>query len=432
MMYIAKPTKEQLAWQELELGVLIHYGMEIYRPELPYPWYKTDAVRTELDPKTIHPTKLEPEQWVRSAAEMGAKYAVLVANHCTGFSLWDTKVNDFSIAHTDWRGGGGDICREFIEACKKYGLRPGFYYSTGCNGYYNINDDLKWDYQSDYYQEYVRNVVAQVTELWTEYGDLFEIWFDGGIIPPDQGGPDLAPLLRKLQPHAVCFQGPRDYEHNLRWVGNEAGLAPENCWATTNAGEARYDGTTPDEQAGVGDPDGKYYWPAETDMPNRTWQAFGGGWAWRAGEEHLLYTPEQLLDCYVRSVGRNSNLLLGMAISTDGDFQDEEQFKAFGQLIRETFGTPVAQAVAPALTEDACTVSLNQKQKIRYVVIREVIENGQLIRGFRILADGQPVYESECIGHKRIIPFTELEAKEITLEITKKAGDIRVRDIAVY
>ena len=431
-MYIAKPTKEQLAWQELELGVLIHYGMEIYRPELPYPWYKTDVVRTELDPKTIHPTKLEPEQWVRSAAEMGAKYAVLVANHCTGFSLWDTKVNDFSIAHTDWRGGGGDICREFIEACKKYGLRPGFYYSTGCNGYYNINDDLKWDYQSDYYQAYVRNVVAQVSELWTEYGDLFEIWFDGGIIPPDQGGPDLAPVLRKYQPHAVCFQGPRDYEHNLRWVGNEAGLAPENCWATTNAGEARYDGTIPDEQAGVGDPDGKYYWPAETDMPNRTWQAFGGGWCWRAGEEHLLYTPEQLLDCYVRSVGRNSNLLLGMAISTDGDFQDEEQFKAFGKLIRETFGTPVARTESPALIEDACTVSLPEKQKIHYVVIREVIEDGQLIRGFRILADGQPVYESECIGHKRIIPFTDLEAKEITLEITKKAGDARVRDISVY
>ena len=431
-MYIAKPTKEQLAWQELELGVLIHYGMEIYRPKLPYPWYKTDVVRTELDPKTIHPTKLEPEQWVRSAAEMGAKYAVLVANHCTGFSLWDTKVNDFSIAHTDWRGGGGDICREFIEACKKYSLRPGFYYSTGCNGYYNINDDLKWDYQSDYYQAYVRNVVAQVTELWTEYGDLFEIWFDGGIIPPDQGGPDLAPVLRKFQPHAVCFQGPRDYEHNLRWVGNEAGLAPENCWATTNAGEARYDGTIPDEQAGVGDPDGKYYWPAETDMPNRTWQAFGGGWCWRAGEEHLLYTPEQLLDCYVRSVGRNSNLLLGMAISTDGDFQDEEQFKAFGKLIRETFGTPVARTESPALIGDACTVSLPEKQKIRYVVIREVIEDGQLIRGFRILADGQPVYESECIGHKRIIPFTDLEAKEITLEITKKAGDARVRDIAVY
>ncbi|MGN1346791.1 MAG: alpha-L-fucosidase [Eubacteriales bacterium] len=431
-MYAAKPTKEQLAWQDMELGVIIHYCMEIYRPDLQGDWHKTDAVRTELAPDKIHPTKLEPEQWVRSAAEMGAKYAVLVANHCTGFSMWNTRVNDFSIAHTDWRGGGGDICREFIEACQKYGLRPGFYYSTGCNGYYNINDNWKWDYTSDVYQEYVKNVEAQVTELWTEYGDLFEIWFDGGIIPPEKGGPDLTPILRNYQPHAICFQGPRDYAHNIRWVGNEDGLAPENCWATTNAGEARYDGTVSDEKAGVGDPDGKYYWPAETDMPNRTHAAFGGGWGWKAGEEHLLYTPEQLLDCYIRSVGRNSNLLLGMSISTDGDFQDEEQFKAFGELIRKTFDHPIAVADAPALTDDRCTVTLSEKQKIKYVVIREDITEGQLIRGFRILADGVPVYESECVGHKRIVPFEALEASEITLELTKKAGGAKVRDLAVY
>ena len=182
----------------------------------------------------------------------------------------------------------------------------------------------------------------------------------------------------------------------------------------------------PDEKAGVGDPDGKYYWPAETDMPNRTHAAFGGGWAWKEGQEHLIYTPEQLLDCYIRSVGRNSNLLLGMAISADGDFQDEAQFKAFGQLIRDTFGTPAA------VTENGCTVKLPEKQAVKYVVIREDITEGQRIRGFRILADGVPVHESECIGHKRIVPFENLEACEITLEITKQADGARVRDIAVY
>ena len=431
-MFIAKPTKEQLAWQDMELGVIIHYCLEIYRPDLRGDWYKTDAVRTAIAPETIQPAKLDPEQWVRSAAEMGAKYAVLVTNHCTGFSLWNTKVNDFSIASTKWRGGGGDICREFIDACKRYGLRPGFYYSTGCNGYYNINDNWKWDYTSDVYQEYVKNVEAQVTELWTEYGELFEIWFDGGIIPPEKGGPDLTPLLRKYQPQAICFQGPRDYSHNIRWVGNEDGLAPENCWATTNAGEKRYDGTVPDEKAGVGDPDGIYYWPAETDMPNRTHAAFGGGWAWKAGEEHLLYTPEQLLDCYIRSVGRNSNLLLGMSISVDGDFQDEEQFKAFGQLLRETFSHPLALIDKPELLNGCCTITLPEKQKIRYVVIRENINEGQLIRGFRILADGIPVYESECIGHKRIVPFEHLEAKQIVLEITRQAGEASIRDLAIY
>ena len=431
-MFVAKPTAQQLAWQEMELGVIIHYCMEIYRPELQGEWYKTDQVRTALAPGTIRPQNLDPSQWVRSAAALGAKYAVLVANHCTGFSLWDTKVNDFSIAHTAWKGGGGDICREFVDACRHYGLKPGFYYSTGCNGYYNINDSVPQDYRSSAYQAYVKCVESQVTELWTQYGELFEIWFDGGIIPPEQGGPNLTPLLRRYQPNAVCFQGPRDWPHDLRWVGNEDGLAPENCWATTNAGEARYDGTVPNETAGVGDPDGRYYWPAETDMPNRTHAAFGGGWAWKAGEEHLVYTPEELLDCYVRSVGRNSNLLLGMAISTDGVFQDEAQFHAFGQLIRETFGTPIAMQTTPELKENRCSLIVPENVELRYAVIMEDISNGQRIRGFRLLADGKPIYSSACVGHKRIVPLNQLRAHEVTLEITEMVGEAVLRSFELY
>ncbi len=119
-------------------------------------------------------------------------------------------------------------------------------------------------------------------------------------------------------------------------------------------------------------------------------------------------------------------MLLGMSISADGDFQDEEQFKAFGQLIRDTFGTPIA------ITENGCTVTLPEKRKVKYVVIREDITGGQRIRGFCILADGIPVCESECIGHKRIVPFENLEASEIMLEITKQAGNAKVRDIAIY
>ncbi len=430
--HVARPTDKLLAWQELELGVLIHYCMEIYRPDLPGAWYKTDLVREALAPRTIHPKKLDPAQWVRSAYELGAKYAVLVANHCTGFSLWDTKVNDFSIAHTDWRGGGGDICREFIKACREYGLRPGFYYSTGCNGYYNIDDGKNWDYRSDEYQAYVKNVEAQVTELWTQYGELFEVWFDGGIIPPEKGGPDLTPLLKKFQPNAVCFQGPRDFPHDLRWVGNEDGLAPADCWATTNAGEARFDGTVPNEQAGVGDPDGKYYRPAETDMPNRDHGAFGGGWAWRAGEESHVFTPEYLLDCYVRSVGRNSNLLVGMAISTDGDFQDEEQFRAFGKLLKETFGTPAAQRIAPTPENGTVTLELDGAMPMAFLSVREEITAGQHIRSFRVLADGREIAAGHCVGHRRIIPLKGLSFRKLDFLVEEAAGDWAIRDIAVY
>ena len=432
MENIAKPTKQQLDWHELELGVLIHYCLEMYRPELPGEWYKTAVVREALAPETIHPTKLDPEQWVRCAALLGAKYAVLVAKHTTGFALWDTKVNDFSIAHTDWRGGGGDVCRAFVEACVKYGLKPGFYYSTVCNGYYDINDNLPQDTRSKAYQAYVKCVEAQVEELWSNYGELTEIWFDGGVIPPEQGGPDLVPLLQKYQPDAICFQGPKSWAHNVRWVGNENGLAPENCWATTNAGEARCDGTAGSEPAGVGDPDGRFYRPAETDMPNRTHAAFGGGWSWQPDEKHLCFTPEQLLDCYIRSVGRNSNLLLGMAIGTDGLFEDEAQFEAFGALLKKTFGSPLALLEAPVLTDGCCTAVTEKAQPIKYAVIREDIRNGQLIRAFRLLADGKKIYESNCIGHKRIVPLDGLTARSVTLEITEEAGAPALRDFALY
>ncbi|MCQ2433590.1 MAG: alpha-L-fucosidase, partial [Clostridia bacterium] len=171
-MYTAKPTKELLAWQELELGVIIHYCMDIYNPD--FKGYKTSAVRDGIPPERINPKNLDVEQWVRAAKSIGAEYAVLVTNHCTGFSLWPTKVNDYCTRSLAWKDGKGDICRDFIDACKKYDIRPGFYYSTGCNGYYNINDETIKDYTSRHYKDYVKQVEAQVTELWTQYGELFE------------------------------------------------------------------------------------------------------------------------------------------------------------------------------------------------------------------------------------------------------------------
>ena len=432
-VFIAKPTNKQLEWQELELGVLIHYILNIYRPDMSDQDWKKVSVRWEIAPEKINPPRLSPEQWVRSAWEMGAKYAILVAKHGTGFSLWPTKEHDYSVASMPWKNGKGDIVREFIDACKKYDLKPGLYYHPTCNGYYGVNNKKTYDYKGEWYQTYLRHVEAQVKELWSEYGELFEIWFDGGILPPEDGGLDLEPILYKYQPNAITFQGPRNHPHNLRWVGNEDGLAPENCWATTNAGDVRYDGTFSVEKAGVGDPDGKYYWPAETDMPNRTHAAFDGGWGWAVNEEHLIYKPEELLDCYVRSVGRNSNLLLGMAISVDGDFQDEEQFRQFGDLIRNTFSDPVAILTDPVPEQDTDFVlEIPKNHSVSYLVIREMIVDGQHIRGFQVLADEQVIYESQCIGHKRIVPLKGIQLQKLTLRITVAAEGWSLRDIAVY
>ena len=430
MPHTSLPTPEILKWQELEFGVLIHYCMEIYNPD--FKQYKTSKVRTELSPDKINPKNLNPEQWVRSAYEAGAKYAVLVTNHCTGFSLWQTNENDYCTRSLKWKDGKGDICREFIDACKKYSILPGFYYSTGCNGYYDINDEVKQDYFSDKYRAYVRHVENQVKELWTQYGELFEIWFDGGIIPAKDGGPDIFPLLKKYQPNAVCFQGPKDHPHNVRWVGNENGFAPENCWCSTDSGDMHFDGTIQNEKEGEGCPDGKYYFPAETDMPNRENSAFGGGWAWKEGEEDKVFSAEYLLGCYINSVGRNTNLLLGMAISRDGDFKDEKQFIEFGKLLKKEFSSPAILIKNP---QSGVVISVPESKNAKYLVIRENLTNGQRIRGFSVTADGKTIYEGKSIGHKRILKLKDYNAenaKQFKLIISESDENAKLRDIAVY
>jgi len=428
MFYKAKPTPQQVAWADMEIGVIIHYCMEIYNPG--FPAYKTKAVRTELSPDRFNPTKLDTDQWVAAAASAGAKYAVLVANHCTGFSLWQTAANDYSCASLKWKDGKGDIVADFIKSCEKYGLKPGIYYSTGCNGYYDIDDGRKWDYKSEEYQNYVKIVEQQVTELWSKYGKLFEIWFDGGIVPVDQGGPNLVPILKKYQPDAICFQGPKDYPHNVRWVGNEDGSVPENCWATTNNGEACMAGEEFDnDAAGNGDQNGKYWWPAETDMPNRSKEAFGGGWAWKAGEEDKVFTPEHLLDCYIGSVGGNSNLLLGMAISTDGDFQDAEQLKKFGELVKKTFGNSKASISGKG---KSFKITFPEPTEINYISIMEDITDGQNIRGYDILLDGESFYSAKCIGHKKIVKAEGRKAKEIVFNVTSCVDEPTIRKIEIF
>ncbi len=145
----------------------------------------------------------------------------------------------------------------------------------------------------------------------------------------------------------------------------------------------------------------------------------------------MVRSPEELLDCYVNSVGRNSNLLLGMAISTDGQFEDEEQFIAFGKLLNKTFGQPLAALDCAEAEKNALTLSLGGETDGKYLVLRENIEEGQHIRAFRVLLDGKEVYSSQCIGHKRIIPLSIPAGAVVTVEITEAVDGWRMRDIAI-
>lgn len=396
------PTKKQKEWSDLELGVIIHHCMETYHPEIPMSEWKRAA--DKMPAQSFAPTNEDTDQWLSAAAEMGAKYAVLVTNHVTGFSLWPTKENEYSIAASPYMAGKADIVKAFIDSCKKYDIKPGLYYSTGCNGYYGINDDCGQVYESEAYQEYVSIVERQLKEIWGNYGELFEIWFDGGVIPYQMGGPNVVELIKAYQPDAVCFQGPKEHHQNLRWVGNERGVAPIDCWSTSNNNTCGFGGTEEDDAIGVGNPEGKYWIPAETDMPNRSHEAFAGGWGWAADQDHLVLSPEALLECYYTSVGRNSNLLIGMAINQEGLFDDVEQFRRFGELVRGIYEAPLATTKG---TGNVFEITLEKESDVENLVIMEDIAYGERVRAFSVFLqtdDGEEAwFQAKCIGHKRIV-----------------------------
>lgn len=270
-------------------------------------------------------------------------------------------------------------------------------------------------------------------ELWTRYGSLFEIWFDGGVAAEEEGGAKVAELLEKYQKSAICFQGPKEHAQNLRWIGNEDGIAPVDTWSTSDQCVCHFDGSRRDSEIGAGVPSGRYWFPAETDMGNRKSEAAGCGWGWAPGQEHLLWKPEELLERYYTSVGRNSNFLLGQCIADDGRFMDTEQFEAFGRLVDEIYRNPLASTKGEGMR---FSLKLPENSRPRHVSVMENIAEGERIRKFRIMActkEGErELLSARCIGHKRLIPIEPLHSSEIRLDILESEGRPQIRDFTVY
>lgn len=422
-----RPTKEQLEWADAELGVLIHYDVQVFEPG--YEWRGQWGYQPS--PSVFNPTELDTDQWIRTAKAAGANYAVLVAKHCSGFSLWPTEAHGYSVKSTPWRDGRGDIVGDFIQSCRKYGVRPGLYYSVSANAHFGVdNPGLVKSGDAEEQRRYNDMVIRQVTELWSNYGELFEIWFDGGTLPPEQGGPDVRSVLQRLQPQAVCFQGPKEFPSLLRWIGNEDGVAPHPCWSTTDI-VTDHAGHAECPLFGNGNPDGAVWAPAEADMPNRK----PNQWFWAPDEDHLLYPVEELTECYMNSVGCNTNLLIGMVIDNRGLVPDVDvkQFTAFGEEIRNRFG----HAVAETSGSGAETVlKLAEPTAIDAVIAMEEIAEGERIRGYVIEAWVNGEWRLLCsgisIGHKRIERFRPVLAEKVRLTVTQSVDTPLIRKFAAY
>lgn len=422
------PTPQQVAWANAEIGVIIHFDINIYAPDT---YVYGDS--TTLPPlSAFDPTKLDTDQWIKAAQSAGATYAILVAKHGTGFALWPSEANDYHVGNTPWRNGEGDIVADFIKSCKKYDVKPGVYYSVNSSTLYeagpNMSDSAR--------KEYNKVVLKQEKELWTNYGEWFEIWFDGGIRPTSKGGVSnqLATMIKKYQPQAILFQGPATSNNLIRWVGNERGIAPYPMWSRININPHSHGFVA--IKAQPGSPNGNRWAPAESDFPSRKKSAYAGGWFWHKNQEQYVISLGTLIKRYYTTVGRNTNMLIGMAIDTSGLFPDKEThlFAQFGEAIKKRFSDSIAQT--KGMGDEFVLKLANHRVKVNQVVLMEKIAKGERIRKYVVQAWLNNRWINVCkgisVGHKRIQTFETVRTKKLRLKIVKAARTPILKRFAAY
>jgi alpha-L-fucosidase len=424
------PTERQVDWANAEIGVIIHFDMNAFAPES-YDYMNNKT----LPPSSVfHPSALNTDQWVLAAKSAGAKYAVLVVKHGTGFSLWPTKAHPYNVGNTPWKNGRGDVLADFLKSCRKYGVKPGIYYSVNSNSLYGIVGHA----DSSTRMRYNKMLLKQLKELWGGgYGKFFEIWFDGGILPSSQGGvsDEIAILIKKYQPQAVLFQGlPSTSKNIIRWMGNENGDAPYPMWSRTNSTTSS-DGIVEIPNS-CGNPDGNLWCPAESDFPSRKKSAWEGGWFWHANRDEDILSVNDLIKKYYSCVGQNTNMLIGMAIDTSGQFPAKETqlFKAFGDSIKEKFshclGKIETKKKETILNFGGKAVRCNQ------IVLMEDIAGGENIRKYTLDAwinnQWQKVGGGLSVGHKHIEVFSPIITDKLKLTIDSCEGNPYLKLFAAY
>jgi alpha-L-fucosidase len=420
------PSAAQLAWQRDELAMFIHFGVNTFTDR---EW----GDGTEA-PAIFNPTELDPRQWASTARRAGFKAIVLTAKHHDGFCLWPTRTTAHSVARSPWAGGGGDVVKLFVDACRAEGLRPGLYLSP-------------WDRNSPVYGEgdrYNDLYAEQLTELLTGYGPLAEVWFDGANGEGPSGRrqaydwPRVFGTVRRLQPEAVVFS---DAGPDVRWCGNEDGVAGEPNWSTVDPGVVPFPGATgPGIGAALqhGDPNGTVWRPAEADVSIRP------GWFYHPDQDDRVKSAARLVDLYVSSVGRNSKLLLNVPPTPRGLLHDVDVARLTGMRrgLDALFSDDAAlgrRVTWESGNERTGVAAVDLGRTIRSAVIRlaESIESGQAVSRHRVeglTAQGWlEVARGTTVGYARLHrfePVVDLSAVRVIVE--EAAGDTQPLWVGVY
>lgn len=403
---LARPSPEQLAWHDLELGMFVHLA--------PQTWLESEYDDLSIEPGAMNPEKLDTDQWVRVAESMGAKYIVFVAKHEGGFCWWPTDTTDFCVTRSPWRGGKGDILADLSRSCRARGIGLGVYLSPQDKKHgIAVGGKAKTPEAQKAYEQLFRQ---QLTEVLSRYGDMCEVWFDGSLVF------EVGDILKEHAPRAVIFQGP---QASIRWVGNEDGVAPDPAWNAVKQGKKKWGDYTAED----GDPAGDRWLPNECDARMRS------TWFWNTQGEKTIKSVEQLMEMYCRSVGHGAVLLLNHTPDRSGLIPgpDAKRAAEFGAEIRKRFGEPLAETSGSGRELD---LALPAPSRIESIVTMEDIAQGERVRKYviegRVGDQWKELATGTAVGHKKIDRIAPIDVSRVRLRCLESAGTPVIRRLAVY
>ncbi len=446
------PTEAQVAWQRMEFNAFVHFNMNTFT--------NIEWGMGSESPATFNPTALDCRQWARVCKDAGMKGIILTAKHHDGFCLWPSKYTEHSVKNSPWKGGKGDVVRELSDACKEFGLKFGVYLSPW--------DRNHPDYGKPEYLTYFRD---QLRELLTNYGPIFEVWFDGANGGDGYYGganetrtvdrqnyydwPTTHKLVWELQPNAIIFS---DAGPGCRWVGNEEGFAGETNWSAIRSAEF-YPGSPNYKELTSGHADGTHWVPAECDVSIRP------GWYYHPEQDDKVHSLGKLTDIYYHSVGRNGLLLLNLPVDTRGlvhendaarlielrrvldwDFvanfaegkkaaASNERGRGFESKNALDGNADSYWATADGTKSATLEIDLGGKKSISRLVLQEQIRLGQRVTAFRVFAQKngkwEPLAEGTTVGYKRILRFAKTEAEKVKIEFEGRAA-LCISEVGVY
>lgn len=437
--YGATPTDHQVYWQRLEYYAFVHFSLNTFTNR---EWGYGDE-----NPAIFNPDKFDANAIIGTFKEAGMTGMIYTAKHHDGWCAWPTESTEHSIKKSPYKDGKGDVVMEFAKACQKAGIHFGTYLSP-------------WDRNHAEYGRpgYIESYYKQIEELLTNYGPIFEIWFDGA-----RGGGGYYGGARDSRD----IGNAEDYYNFAQIVKNIRAIQPQTIiWGAGHYGDARWGGSekghvgyphwhTLDSQRGGGGAhgfrNGDRWVPAEGDTPINH-----AGWFWHPGQETHVKPPEELLQVWFDCVGRGANLILNVAPNRSGqlDPADVKSLMEFKKLRDQLYARDYARgakgrasnvrkgkdrefgpqnlfdnnldsywAADDNVNTPSVEIQLRGKSTFDVVRVREQIRLGQRVEGWAVDAwlngDWKEVLVGKSIGHQAMLKLAEpVTTDRVRLRIT--------------